>query len=347
MEDNTNVAPENESVESDEQQSLSDKVRVIAPWKLVVKRFFRSKLSIVGLVIIILMFLFSFVGPVFTGWGETEVDRNLAPVTYSEYDVSEDVIYVKEFRTDWAKLAAPFSRSSDGRVHVLGCDKEGMDVLTRLMYGGRISLTLSLMVVFVNTLLGMIIGGLAGYLGGGFDMAMMRIIDIINCIPQLPIMLIISALLDEYKLDEQFRIYVLLGALTILSWTGIARLVRGQILYLREQEFIVAAEAGGFSTPRKVFKHLIPNIIPQLIVSMTLSLGNIILFEATLSYLNLGVPYPQASWGKMVNLAKDTEILSTAPWVWAPSGVTIILSVLGFNFLGDGLRDAFDPKMKK
>ncbi len=335
-------------VEEEEEISLADRVKVVSPARLVLKRFFRSKLSIVGLAIIIFMFLFSFLGPLFTGWGETEIDTNMVKTYYTPY-YSEDgeVIFVNEFVYNSARLEVPFTVSGDGRVHVLGTDKEGRDILTRLMYGGRISLTLSLLVVLINTFFGIIIGGLAGYIGKWLDMFVMRLIDVIDCIPQLPIMLIISAILQGYEVDKGMRIYIMMGALTLISWTGIARLVRGQILYLREQEFIVAAEAGGFSTARKVFRHLVPNIVPQLIVSMSLSFGGMILMEATLSYLDLGVPYPKASWGKMVNLAKDTEILSKAPYVWLPPGICIILAVLGFNFLGDGLRDAFDPKMKR
>ena len=135
--------------------------------------------------------------------------------------------------------------------------------------------------------------------------------------------------------------------LTFISWTGTARLVRGQILSLREQEFMVAAEAMGYSTGRKIFKHLVPNVMPQLIVQMTLSLGSMILYESTLSYLNLGVPAPYAAWGTMINVINDTDILQNYPYVWVPAGICIVIAVLGFNFVGDGLRDALDPKARR
>ena len=139
----------------------------------------------------------------------------------------------------------------------------------------------------------------------------------------------------------------MMGFLTLISWTGTARLVRGQILFLREQEYMVAADALGMSSARKIFRHLVINVMPQLIVSMTLSLGSMILYEATLGYLDLGVPIPYASWGNMINAAKDTDVLQYYANVWLPSGICIIMAVLAFNFIGDGLRDALDPKMKR
>ena len=164
-------------------------------------------------------------------------------------------------------------------------------------------------------------------------------------------MLIFSAILDVYKADYPFlytyRIYIIMGLLTLISWTGTARLVRGQILFLREQEYMVAADALGMSPARKIFRHLVINVMPQLIVSMTLSLGSMILYEATLGYLDLGVPIPYASWGNMINAAKDTDVLQYYANVWLPSGICIIMAVLAFNFIGDGLRDALDPKMKR
>ena len=144
------------------------------------------------------------------------------------------------------------------------------------------------------------------------------------------------------------RIYIMMACLALLSWTGVARLVRGQILFLREQEYMVATEALGFSPSRKIFRHLIPNVMPQLIVSMTLGLGSIILYEATLSFIGLGVPPQAASWGQMVQSAVgDTAILNYFIECWLPAGIMIILAVLAFNFIGDGLRDALDPKMKR
>ena len=243
--------------------------------------------------------------------------------------------------------------SQPSKAHPLGTDKTGKDVLARLMNGGKISLGISFMAGFIVTFLGIIFGGLAGYFGGVIDNIIMRVCDILMCLPGFPILLIVGTIIDGLReggvalFDYQYKIYWLMGFLTLISWSGTARLVRGQILSLREQEYMVAAEAMGYSTGRKIFKHLVPNVMPQLIVSMTLSLGSMILYEASLSYLGLGAPEQYAAWGTMINAAKDPDILSNYFNVWGPPGVCIIIAVLGFNFIGDGLRDALDPKMRR
>ena len=339
------VAEEVAVSEEEETKSIADSVKALSPTRLVLKRFFRSKLSIVGLVLIIGLFLFSFLGPLFSPYGETEIDyetdRMNVVVTeftyevpaYDEYgnvktDANGEIIY--EVYTVYQMDKTPKKvddHALPSAEHWLGTDADGMDVLTRIMYGGRISLTISFIVVFMEVILGVIFGGLAGYFAGWVDTVIMRVVDIFNCLPTLPLMLIIGAILD--------------------GWTGIARMVRGQILSLREQEFMVSATARGLSTSRKIFRHLIPNVMPQLIVSMTLGLGSVILSEATLSYLNLGVPKPYAAWGGMIGDIKDPIILQNYPNLWMPAGLCIVLAVLAFNFVGDGLRDAFDPKSKR
>ena len=356
----TETAKEEESVES-----LADNVKSLSPTQLVLKRFFRSKLSIVGLVIIVFLFLFSFLGPVFSPYGETEVDYNtnrmnsvLTEITYTipVYDdlgnpvldengeQKYEVYIVYQMDKTQKKVDDHALPSAE---HWFGTDADGMDVLTRIMYGGRISLTISFIVVILEVLLGILLGGLAGYFAGWVDTLIMRIVDIFNCLPTLPLMLIIGAILDALGIKASVRIYYMMAFLTFFGWTGIARVVRGQILSLREQEFMVSATARGLSTKRKIFRHLIPNVMPQLIVSMTLGLGSVILSEATLSYLNLGVPKPYAAWGSMIGDIKDPIILQNYPNLWVPAGACIVLAVLGFNFIGDGLRDAFDPRSKR
>lgn len=341
-----------------EEESIADKVRIISPARLVLKRFFRSKLSIVGLCMFIFLLLFSFLGPVFVPWSETEVDysgsHNVTIVSVEAKDENGEtftVYMVEEYTGTINSHASAFTYSNEGensRLHLFGTDENGRDTFVRLMYGGRMSLLLSFLVVIIYTVIGVILGGLAGYFGKWVDMIIMRIVDILNCIPSLPILLIVGAILDGAGIDQSVRIYYMLGFLALLSWTGVARLVRGQILFLREQEYIVAAEALGMSPMRKIFHHLVPNVMPQLIVSMTLGLGSIILYEATLSFLGLGVPLSMASWGQMVQRAtQNTEILQYYTMEWLPAGILIVLAVLSFNFIGDGLRDALDPKMKR
>ena len=342
------LQPENAGAEevTDSETPLDKNVRLLSPTRMVLRRFFRSKLSIVGLVMLASLFVFSWLGPVFyTRWGETETDRT-GNTEYRETDLDFENgdPFTQVIITDNGvnALAPP---SAD---HILGTDETGMDIFTRLMYGGRLSLTVSFISVFLTSALGIIMGGIAGYYGKAVDNVIMRICDVLMCLPTLPLMLIIGTVLEANKVPSAYYIYLLMGVLSIFSWPGMARLVRGQILFLREQEYMVAAEAMGFSTARRIFKHLIPNILPQILVSMTLSLGIMILYESTLSYLGLGVQIPYASWGTMIEIiSKRSDILQNYFNVWGPSGICIIIAVLGFNFIGDGLRDALDPKQRR
>jgi peptide/nickel transport system permease protein len=231
--------------------------------------------------------------------------------------------------------------------HPLGTDGNGMDMLTRLMYGGRVSLIIGFIVVFIETLLGVILGGISGYFGGWIDNLIMRIVDIFYCIPSMPIIIILGATMDNLQVDAQLRMLYLMLILGFLGWPSIARMVRGQILSLREQEFMTATEATGIRASRRIFKHLIPNVIPQLIVVCTMGLGDVILTEATLSFLGLGVKFPFASWGNIISDVNNTFVMTNYWFIWIPAGICLLITVLGFNFVGDGLRDAFDPRMKR
>lgn len=267
--------------------------------------------------------------------------------TEHEYTLSFDAA-----SKNWTVWQATETRVLDtysypSKTHWLGTDKYGMDMLTRLMYGGRVSLIIGFIVVFIETILGVILGGIAGYFGKWVDNLIMRIVDIFFCIPSMPLIIILGAAMDAMRVDPQIRMMYLMLILGFLGWPGIARLVRGQILSLREQEFMTATEACGIRVSRRIFKHLIPNVIPQLIVTCTMGLGSTIITEATLSFLGLGVKFPFASWGNIINDVNDTYVLTTYWFIWIPAGVCLLLTVLAFNLVGDGLRDAFDPKMKR
>ena len=231
--------------------------------------------------------------------------------------------------------------------HWLGTDRNGMDMLTRLMYGGRVSLIIGFIVEIIATVLGVILGGLSGYFGGWVDEIIMRIVDIFYCIPSMPIIIILGAAMDATGVEPKVRMIYLMLILGFLGWPSVARLVRGQILSLREQEFMTATEATGLSVKRRIFKHLVPNVIPQLIVSATMGLGDTIITEATLSFLGLGVKFPFASWGNIINDVNNTYVLTTYWFIWIPAGLLLLITVLAFNIVGDGLRDAFDPRMKR
>lgn len=229
----------------------------------------------------------------------------------------------------------------------LGTDGNGMDMLTRLMYGGRVSLLVGFVVVFIETIIGVILGGIAGYFGKWVDNIIMRIVDVFYCIPSMPLMIILGAAMDAMQVKNELRLLALMLVLGFLGWPGIARMVRGQILSLREQEFMTATEACGISVSRRIFRHLVPNVIPQLIVICTMGLGSTIITEATLSFLGLGVKFPFASWGSIISAVNDAYVMTTYLFVWIPAGICLLIAVLGFNFVGDGLRDAFDPRMNR
>ena len=229
----------------------------------------------------------------------------------------------------------------------MGTDANGMDLLARLMYGGRISLLIGFVVVFIEMILGVIVGGISGYFGGWVDNVLMRLVDVIYCIPSMPLYLILGSIMDHYRASPTVRMYMLCVIMGSIGWVGLARIVRGQILSLREQEFMVATEATGVRVSRRIFRHLVPNVVPQLIVFATMDLGAVILSEATLSFLGLGIKYPAASWGSIINAVNDSYVMTNFLFVWVPAGILILLTVLAFNFIGDGLRDAFDPKMKR
>lgn len=310
--------------------------KIITPGQMVMKRFLRNKLAIVGIVLIATMLIFSFIGPFFSSYGEYDIfftKDGVELAANSEGTLQEGTKILTK---------APISGT-----HLLGTDRDGRDVLTRLMYGGRISLLVGIVVITIEVLIGIILGGIAGYYGGWIDNVIMRIVDVFNCIPTLPIMLILSSAMLALGVPQQSKIYVLMLALGLLGWASVARLVRGQILSLRDQEYMVATEAIGLRPIQKIFRHLIPNVMPQLIVFVTLGVGNVILLESSLSYLGIGVPFPYASWGNMVNAVTDPIIMKGFLNIWAPPGICILTTVLGFNFIGDGLRDAFDPKMKR
>ena len=232
-------------------------------------------------------------------------------------------------------------------AHPLGTDNNGMDMMTRLMYGGRVSLMVGFVAVFLELIIGVVFGGISGYFGGAVDTALMRFVDLFNSIPQMPLILIFGSVMDTLEVDPMQRMFILMAILGLLGWTGIARVVRGQILSLREQDFMVATEATGIRTSRKIFRHLVPNVMPILIVTATASLGGLIITEATLGFLGLGIKYPLASWGSIINVSSDAFIMSTYWFMWIPAGALILLTVLGFNFVGDGLRDAYDPRMRR
>ena len=352
MEENKNTELE---VKNEELVEEEVHYKELSPTRVVVRRFFRSRLSLVGVIMLAVLFAFAFIGPPVMHmlgyqWSETETDhtptekRAIKELNVTTTDAQGNTYPVIQYVVEEVGINsyAPLSFN-----HILGTDEKGMDIFIRLMYGGRISLTLGFVVVILETIIGIIMGGVSGYFGGKVDQLIMRVVDVLNCIPTLPILLIASVVIDSWDIESSMRIYYLMLIMTVFGWSGTARMVRGQILYLREQEYIVACEVMGIPVWRRIFKHLVPNIMPQLIVSMTLGLGGIILYESTLSYLGLGIPLPYAAWGTMISSSTDPVTMQYYPNLWIPAGILIVIAVLAFNFVGDGLRDAMDPKSKR
>jgi peptide/nickel transport system permease protein len=238
------------------------------------------------------------------------------------------------YHQDYSALKQPPSRE-----HILGTDALGRDMWARIVYATRVSLSVGLIAVAIYTIIGTILGAMAGYYGGTMDAVIMRFTDIVMCFPMLIIIITVVAMVGP----SLFNIMAVIG---LIAWPSIARLVRGQFLSLREQEFVTAAHCLGVTPGRIIRSHLLPNCVGPITVAATFGMAGAILTEASLSFLGLGVPPPEPSWGQMLTEAQKLSILAGMPWLWIPPGLMIALTVLSANFLGDGLRDALDPQSR-
>ncbi len=276
-------------------------------WQVAWRRFLKHRLAMIGAAVALGLTLMAVLAPV------------LAPQAPDRISLD-------------SRWAVP------GRAHLFGADELGRDVLTRIMYAGRISLLIGYIVAINISLIGMVVGAVSGFYGGMIDVLLMRLVDILLSIPTLPLYLILAALVPGGGVARIILIF------TAFGWTGVARLVRGQVLSLKRQDFVEAARAMGASEARLILRHLLPNAMAPVIVAATLRVGGAILGESALSYLGLGIAPPTASWGNMLQRAQ--EYIWNASWLAVFPGVFIFITVLSFNFLGDGLRDALDPRLK-
>ena len=281
------------------------------------KRFRKHKLALAGGVVITLITLLAFAAKFIAPADPNFIDQ----ANWSGYPLAPGVAH-----------------------HILGTDENGRDLLSRLMYGGQISLTVAFFAVLMELSIGTVVGAISGYYGGWVDYAMMRITDVFLSIPLLPLLLVLTAIVAASSNKAALGFGVIVVIIGGTSWPSVARLVRASFLSLREKEFCEAARALGNRDGRIIFRHLLPNAVAPIIVQGTLDVANVIILESTLSFLGFGIQPPTASWGNM--LANAESNMAIAPWVAIFPGLCILVTVLAINYLGDGLRDALDPNMK-
>lgn len=294
--------------------------QVSGQWSLVWRRFRRHRLGLISLFVLTALMIACFLAP----W--------IAPFPFDK----QDPLLINRFPGPSAK-------------HWLGTDELGRDILSRLLYAGRTSLSVALLSTAISLLIGVTIGSIAGYFGGWTDTLLMRFTDIILALPTLPLLLIFSKALRDFAplkvaLQGNASVAVIVFVLAVFGWTGVARLVYGSVLALKAREFTEAARALGASGPRIIFSHLLPNSAAPIIVSATLAIGGFIIAEASLSFLGFGIVPPAPSWGNM--LSGVQAYMFRNPWLAFYPGFTILIVVLCINFIGDALRDALDPRLK-
>lgn len=287
--------------------------------KLVVRRFFKHRMAVLGMLLMTLIVGFIVVGS----------------IVYSEDYANETDIH--------ARFVPPNSE------HLFGTDEAGRDVMARTVYGGQISLAIGVTAVTIAITLGTLIGLVTGYFGGIIDAILMRVVEALLAIPILVLLLMLNRVFIEFNSsivtilgrEVSITVVAIVGIIGLTGWMGLSRIVRSQVLSLKEQEFIVAAQMMGARTPRIIFIHILPNCMAPILVAATLGIGNAIILEAALSFLGFGVLPPTATWGNIINRARGN--IEEWWWLWVAPGTLISLTVLSINFIGDGLRDAFDP----
>ncbi|MDQ3248481.1 MAG: ABC transporter permease [Chloroflexota bacterium] len=320
----------------------SESTKEESQFQVILRRFVRHRLAVVSIFLLVLIFGASLLAPVITTF-----PRDLVDVSSPE------------------RPAAPGVTDSAGSTHILGIDQLGRDLFTRVLYAARVSLSIALIVTALSQVVGVIIGATAGYFGGWIDSTISRVIEFMLVLPTLPLLLIINAImlntgaqlpLPAFIINgfsaillapprETQQVIVLIVVLVFFSWLGTARLMRGMALSLRAQDFVESLRAFGASDSRIIFRHIIPNGLAPVIVSTTLAIGDVIITEAALSFLGLGVQDPTPTWGNM--LSQSQNYMFQHPWLPLVPGIPLVIVSLAFNFIGDGLRDALDPRLKR
>ena len=296
-------------------------------WRDAWRRLLKNKLAVFGLIVVITITVVSLIGPLI-----------IKAATGYTYDfIPNNVVLIKSM----PPLTGP--DGSFSWAHPMGTDNSGRDLLARVLLGGRISLMVGIISTMVSLIIGISYGAVAGYLGGRIDNLMMRLVDVLYSLPYIILVIVLLAMFrSKTPVGQLVLLFIALGS---VSWLTMARIVRGQVLSLKNQEFVLAARATGVSTTRIIFRHLVPNTLGPVIVYATLTIPSVMLTEAFLSFLGFGVQPPLASWGSLA--ADGIQSIAIFPWQLIFPGVTMALTLFSLNFLGDGLRDALDPQMRK
>ncbi|MEM7134284.1 MAG: oligopeptide ABC transporter permease [Chloroflexota bacterium] len=294
------------SLSTDESQILDTYVKSQSPAQQAWRRFLRHPLAVTGVVTFGVILLITLGAPF------------LERYPYEELNLRD-------------KFQSP------NLTHFLGTDRVGRDIWSRTLHGGRVSIAVGFSAALMSTVIGVILGALSGYYRGMVDMVIMRFTDVIMTFPRVVIILTVAI----YVGQNITNVILLIG---IFSWPGVARLVRGQVLSLRENQYVLAAQSLGTRDGRIILGHILPGVVAPLLASVTFAINEAILLEAGLSFLGVGIPLPTPSWGNMLETARSLDVLQDGPWIWIPPAIMILLTVLSINFIGDGLRDAIDPR---
>lgn len=289
--------------------------KIYTPGMLIRRKFFKRKIAVFGLIVFSTMLL--------------------AIILFRIFGDAESAM----------RINRAFRNAPPDANFWLGTDNVGRDMFARMMQGGQVSMLVGVVAVSIQVLMGMLVGGVSGFYGGWIDNILMRITEIVQSFPFTPLAITISAILGSRVTANQ-KLIVVISLIGFLSWPGLARMIRGQILSLREMEFVQAARALGVRDARIISRHLLPNTIAYVIVNATIGMAGAILTEASLSFLGLGVPPSTPTWGNLINAGSDMYNLQNRPWLWVPPGVAIFLTVMSINLIGDGMRDAIDPKSR-